>query len=125
MEEVGEELSAFAEDTAQNPGDGEDILAVGHVMADAAGDPCAGTTNAPLVTGGAEVAALAGEGEQFLMAAVRAVESGEACGEIAAAQEGFDGGDGAGPQRAERLAVLLLVVCEKFSPPVVDDLPEG
>jgi hypothetical protein len=78
-----------------------------------------------LVAGGAEVAALAGEGEQFFVTTVRAVEACEASGEVAAAEKGLDGGDGARTERTEGLAVMLLVVREKIIPAVVDDLPEG
>jgi hypothetical protein len=95
VEQVGEEVAAFAEDAAQNSGNREDKLAVRHVVADACGDPAAGTADATLVAGGAEVAALAGEGEQAFVTAVRALEAGEARGEVAAAEEGLDGVDGA------------------------------
>jgi hypothetical protein len=94
-------------------------------MADAGGDPAAGAADAALVAGGAEVAALAGEGEQFFVTTVRAVEAGEAGGEVAAAEEGLDGGYSAGTERAEGIAVMLLVVREKVIPAVVNDLPEG
>ena len=56
------------------------------------------------------------------MAAVRALETGEAGGEVAATEEGLDGGDGVGAEWAEGLAVLLFVVCEEIVPAVVDDL---
>ena len=39
VEQVGEEVAAFAEDTAQDSGDGEDELPVRDIMADAGGDP--------------------------------------------------------------------------------------
>ncbi len=94
-------------------------------MADAGGDPAAGAADAALVAGGAEVAALAGEGEQFFVTTVRAVEAGEAGSEVTTAEEGLDGGDGARTERAEGLAVMLLVVREKIIPAVVDDLPEA
>jgi len=76
------------------------------------------------MAGGAEVAALAGEGEQFFVTTVRAVEAGETGCEVAAAEKGLDGGDGARTERAEGFAVMLLVVREKIIPAVVDDLPE-
>ena len=41
-------------------------------MADGAGDPLAGLAHAALMAGGAEVAALAGEGEQAFVVAARA-----------------------------------------------------
>jgi len=39
VEQEGEEPASFAEDAAQDSGDGEDELTVRHVMADAGGDP--------------------------------------------------------------------------------------
>ena len=78
MEEVGEELAAFAKDAAEDLGDGEHELAVGHFVADGGGNPVARGADAALVAGRAEVAALAGEGEEAFVAAVRALESGEA-----------------------------------------------
>jgi hypothetical protein len=38
MKENGEELAAFAEDAAQDTGDGEDELAVGDFVTDGGGD---------------------------------------------------------------------------------------
>ena len=76
VEEVVEELAAFAEDAAQGPGHGEDELAVRDVEADGVGDPVAGAADAALVAAGAEVAGLAGEGEEFFVAAVGALEAG-------------------------------------------------
>ena len=95
VEEVGEEFPSFAENAAQNSGNREDKLAVRHVMADACGDPAAGTADATLVAGGAEVAALACEGEEFFVTAVRALETCETGSEVAAAEKGLDGGYGA------------------------------
>jgi hypothetical protein len=76
------------------------------------------------MAGRAEVAALAGEGEESFVAAVRALESGEAGGEVATAEERFDGCDSGGVERAEILAVPFFVVGEEFVPAVVDELPE-
>jgi hypothetical protein len=59
------------------------------------GDPCAGLAGAALVAGGAEVPGLAGEGEELFVAAIGVMEAGEAGGEIAAAEEGADGGKSA------------------------------
>jgi hypothetical protein len=125
MEEVGEELAAFAEDAAEHLWDGEHELAVGHFVADGGGDPVAGGADTALMAGRAEVAALAGEGEEAFVAAIGALEAGEAGGEVAAAEEGFDGGDGGRVERAEILAVPFFVVGEEFFPTVVDELPEG
>ena len=59
------------------------------------------------------------------MAAVGALEAGEAGGEVAAAEEGFDGGYGGGIEWAEGFAVKFFVEGEEGVPAVVDDLPEG
>ncbi len=125
MEEEGEELAAFAEDTAEDFGDGEDELAVGHFMTDGGGDPIAGGTDAPLMTGRTKVAAFASEGEQAFVPAVGAFEAREAGCEIATAEEGFDGGGGGRVERTEGRSVLLFVIREEVFPAVLDDLPEG
>ena len=125
MEEVGEKVAAFAEDAAQDFGDGEDELAVGDFVADAGGDPLADSAGAALVARGAEVAAFAGEGEQAFVAAIGALEAGEAGGEVAATEEGLHGGDCGGAEWAEGLAVVFFVTNEEGVPAVVDDLPEG
>jgi hypothetical protein len=100
-------------------------LAVWDFVADAGGDPVANGAGAALVAGGAEVAALAGEGEQAFVAAIGTLEAGEAGGEVAAAKEGLDGGDGGGIERAEGFPVKFFVEGEEGVPAVVDDLPEG
>jgi len=125
VEEVGEEMTSFAEDAAEDAGDGEDELAVGDFVADSGGDPVAGGADAPLVAGRAEVAAFAGEGEEALVAAIGALEAGEAGGEVATAEERFNGGSGGGVERAEGLAVFGFVVGEEVVPAVVDELPKG
>ena len=125
MEEVGEEFSAFAENAAQDLWDGEDELAVGNFVADGGGDPVARGADAALVAGRAEVAAFAGECEEAFVAAVGALKPGEAGGEVATTEEGFDGVDGGGVERAEGFAVFAFVVGEEFVPAVVDGLPEG
>jgi hypothetical protein len=124
VEEVGEELAALAEDAAENFWDGEDELAVRDFVADGGGNPFAAGTDAALVAGGAEVAALAGEGEEFFVAAVGTLQAGEAGGEVAATEEGFDGGGGCGVERAEGWAVFAFVVGKKIVPTVVDELPQ-
>ena len=118
-------MAAFAEDSAQDAGDGEDELAVRDFVADGGGDPVAGGADAALVAGGAEVAALAGEGEEAFVATIRALEAGEAGGEVATAEKGLDGGDGGRRERAEGFTVVFLVVGEEVIPAVVDKLPEG
>jgi hypothetical protein len=54
VEQVGEEVAAFAEDAAQDLGDGEDELAVGDFVADGGGDPFANGASATLVACGAD-----------------------------------------------------------------------
>jgi hypothetical protein len=50
-------LAAFAENAAQDFGNGEDELAVGDFVADGGGDPVASGAGAALVVGRTEVAA--------------------------------------------------------------------
>ena len=100
-------------------------MAVGDFVADAGGDPVANGAGAALVAGGAEVAALAGEGEQAFVAAIGALEAGEAGCEVAAAEEGLHGGDSGGTEWAEGFPVKFFIVGEEGVPAVVDDLPEG
>jgi hypothetical protein len=108
-------VAAFAEDTAQHLGDGEDELAVGDFVADCVGDPLANGAGAALVAGGAEVSALAGESEEAFVAAIRALVTGKAGGEVAATEKGLDGGDGG--------RVLFLWNLERFLVAIV--LPFG
>jgi hypothetical protein len=124
VEEVSEEVAALAEDAAQDAGDGEDELAVWDFVADGGGDPVADGADAALVAGRAEVAAFAGEGEEAFVAAVRAVEAEEAGGEVAAAEEGADGGEDVGAERAEGGTVELFVTSEEGVPGGGEDLPE-
>jgi hypothetical protein len=118
-------VAAFAEDAAQDFGDGKDELAVGDFVADCVGDPVAGGADAALVAGGAEVPALAGEGEEAFVATIRALEAGEAGGEVAAAEKGLDGGDGCLVEWAEGFAVVFFVTSEEVVPTMVNDLPKG
>jgi hypothetical protein len=125
VEEVGEEVAAFAENTAEDLGDGEDELAVGDFVANGGADPLANGAGAALVAGGAEVSALAGEGEEAFVATIRALEAGEAGGEVAAAKKGLDGGDGCLVEWAEGFAVVFFVSSEEVVPTMVNDLPKG
>ncbi len=59
------------------------------------------------------------------MAAIGALEAGEAGGEVATAEEGFDCSGGGAVERAQGLAVFAFVVGEECVPAVVDELPEG
>jgi hypothetical protein len=104
---------------------GEDKLAVRDFVADGGGNPVAGGADAALVAGWTEVAALAGEGKKAFVAAVGALEADDAGGEVATAEEGFDGGSGCGVEWAEILAVFAFVAGEEFVPAVAEELPEG
>jgi hypothetical protein len=72
--------------------DSEHDVPVGHRGADLVGDEGALDERAALMTGRAEAALLAGKRAKEFMAAVGAVEAGEASVEIAAVEEGADGG---------------------------------
>jgi hypothetical protein len=124
VEEVVEEFASFAEDSPERFGHGEDELAVRDVEADVVGDPVASLFDLALVAGRAEVAGFAGEGEELFVAAVRALEAGEAGGEITAFVELIDYGDGVLAEGAVGSAVAGFVFGQKWRPSVVDDLPE-
>ena len=121
---MAKELATLAEDTAQGARHGEHELAVREVEAHGVGDPVADPADAALVAAGAEVPCLAGEGEELLVPAVRALQAGEAGGEIAAALELIDDGHRVVAQRPVGLAVGGLVFGAEVAPSVVDDLPQ-
>ena len=125
LEKEVKEVAALAEDAAEHFRKGEDELAVRDFVADGGGDPFAGLPDAALVAGGAEVAGLAGEGEELFVPAIGAMEAGEPGGEVAAAEKSADAGDGIGAQWSHGAAVVLFVGGEEVVPGVVDDLPEG
>ena len=87
-------------------------------------DPFTGGSHASLMASGTEVASLAGECEQPLMAAIGAFEASESRSKIAAAEERFDGGDGVRFERTEYRAVFFFVISRKGTPTVIDKLPE-
>ena len=122
---MAKELATLAEDTAQGARHGEHELAVGKVVTDGVCYPVADAADAPLMAGAAEVAGFAGEGEEFFVTAVRALQAGEAGSEIAATVELIDDVDAVVVERSMYLAVLGLVVGEEIVPGVVDDLPKG
>jgi len=124
LEEGMEEVSAFAEDAAQHFWEGEDELAVRDLVAEVRGDPSAGLASSALMAGVAEVAGLAGECEEFLVAAIWAQEAGETCGEVATPEKGADGVDGILAERPHGGAVVDFVGGDEGVPCVVDDLPE-
>ena len=117
-EEVVEEVAPLAEDAAKHAGNGEDELAVGDGLAEGFGDPVAGGADAALVASRADVAALASEGEEPLVAAfgIGAEQALKSGGEIAAAEEVFDGFDREWTKRAVDLAVFGFVFGKELVP---------
>jgi hypothetical protein len=97
-------------------------LAVWNLEAEDAGDPVAGGADLPLMATGAEVPSLAGEGEEALVAAVRALQSSEPAREVAAAVELADDGDGVLAERAVDRAVAGFVASLEIRPAVMDEL---
>jgi hypothetical protein len=71
------------------------------------------------------VAGFAGEGEEVLVAATGAEESGETGGEVAAAEEVLDVRDSVGAQGAHGVTVVLFVASDEIVPTMVNQLPEG
>jgi hypothetical protein len=124
FEEEVEEVAAFAELAAQDFRDGENELAVWDLVTDGGGYPLGGLADAALVTGGTEVAALAGEGKEAFVTAVGAVEAEKAGGEVATAEEVADGGEDVGAERAEGGTVKFFVAGEEGVPGGSEDLPK-
>jgi len=73
---------------------------------------------------GAEVPRLAGEGEEALVAAVRALQSSEPSREVAAAVELADDGDGVLAEGTMDGAVAGFVACLEVGPTTMDELPK-
>ncbi len=94
--EFAEQSAVELEGVANQPGDGEHEVPVGHRSADLVGDEGALDEGAALVARGAEPALLAGKRAEDFMAAVGTVQAGEAGVEVAAVEEGGDGRGGCG-----------------------------
>jgi len=120
-----EELAALAEDAAKGFRHRKHELAVRHLEAEDSGDPVAGLADFALMAARAEVARLAGEGEEALVAAVGTLEPRESGGEVSAAVELANDVNGVASQRAVNGAVAFLITGFEVGPAVVDDLPEG
>lgn len=120
-----EELASLAEDASQGFRHREDELPVWHFETDGAGDPLACLEDFSLVATGTEMAGLAGEGEQFFVSTVRALNAFKPGGEITAAVELLDNGDRVATQRAVDGTVGRFVSCLKIGPGMVDNVPEG
>ena len=94
-------MGFFAEDVAQNSGNGKHPVPVWDGQADFVANVGGGIECAALVATGAAAAPLASEGQQVKMIAVRALNADEAAGEIAAAQAVMQSGFTGGVERAE------------------------
>ena len=119
-----EELAALSEDAAKGFGHRKHELPVRHLEADGAGDPLAGLEDLSLVATGTEVAGLAGEGEQFFVSTVRALNAFKPGGEITAAVKLLDNGDRVATKRAVDGTVGRFVSCLKIGTGMVDNVPE-
>jgi hypothetical protein len=92
--EFAEQGAVELEGVADQPGDGEHEVPVGHRGADLVGDDGAFNEGTALVAGGAETALLAGKRAEEFVTTVGAVETGETGVEVAALEEGVDGAGG-------------------------------
>ena len=119
-----EEFAALTEDAAKGFGHGEDELPVWHFETDGAGNPLAGLEDLSLVATGTEVAGLAGEGEQFFVSTVRALNALKSGGEVTAAVELLNNGDRVATKRAVDGTVGRFISCLKIGPGMVDNVPE-
>jgi len=95
------------ESVTDKPREGEHEVPVGHRGADLVGDEGALDEGAALVARGAEPALLAGEGEEEFVAAVGAVQAGEAGVEVAAIEEGGYRGGGLGGEAGQLCRVIV------------------
>ena len=124
-EEMIEELAALAEDPAEGFRHRKHELAMRHLEAEDSGDPVAGLADFALMAARAEVARLAGEGEEALVAAVGALEPRESGSEVAAAMELADDGYGVLAQRAVDGTVTFFITGLEIGPAMVHNLPQG
>jgi hypothetical protein len=107
MVELVKQGAVGLEGVSNQPGDGEHEVPVGHRGADLIGDEGAFDLRAALVARGAETALPAGEGKEEFMAAVGAVEAGEAGMEIAASEESRDRRGGLGGEAGNLGGVIV------------------
>jgi hypothetical protein len=122
---VVEKFAPFAEDPAEGFRHRKHELPVRHVEAEDARDPVAGLADFALMAARAEVARLAGEGEEALVAAVGTLEPRESGGEVSAAVELANDVNGVASQRAVNGAVAFLITGLEIGPAMVHNLPQG
>ena len=85
--QFAEQAAVVAEVQAEPFGDGEDQLTVGNGLADGVGNRVGGQQGAFLMATGAQAALAVGEGDEHLVAAIRAADAAEAEVQVAAAEE--------------------------------------
>ena len=117
-----EKFAPFAEDPAEGFRHRKHELPVRQVEAEDARDPVAGLTDFALMATRTEVAGLAGEGKEALVAAVGTLEPRESGGEVSAAVELANDVNGVASQRAVNGAVAFLITGFEVGPAVVDEL---
>ena len=120
-----EKFAPFAEDPAEGFRHRKHELPVRHLEAEDARDPVAGLADFALMAARAEVARLAGEGEEALVAAVGTLEPRESGGEVSAAVELANDVNGVASQRAVNGAVAFLITGFEVGPAVMDELTQS
>ena len=105
--QASEQVAVTLEIGAQHFRDGQDVVAVRHGGQHVVQDEAGGGLDVFLVAGRAKPAALAGKGQEILMLAMVAANSGETAFEVAALQEFMHHfGDGASQHTVARLVGL-------------------
>ncbi len=102
-----EQNAVELEGVADQPEDGEHEVPVGHRGADLVGDEGALDEGAALVARSAEAALFVGKQAEEFMAAVGAVQAGEASLKVAAVEEGGDGRGGLGGKAGDVGGVIV------------------
>ncbi|MDB4358987.1 hypothetical protein N9Z18_01970 [Verrucomicrobiales bacterium] len=97
---------------------------MGNIEGDVLGGPIGCFQSAALMAWGAETPGFAGEGKEFFMAAVGAVQTGEALGEVTATVVFFDDLNSISAERSVGFAVVGFVTGLELVPTLVDDLPK-
>ena len=90
LAEAGEELTVELEGFSEPFGDGDDDLPMGNFLGDLVADEFAELLDLLLMATGTEVALLAAEGDQVVVPAMVAVQSGESATQVAAGLEGVE-----------------------------------
>jgi hypothetical protein len=106
---IGEQLPVVSQEAAQNPGDRPDELSMGQAQKQIVAEVLPRQQGALLSAWGQKEKILAGEGSENVVAAVRAVNSGDTLAPIAAKAEcGCFAGDEGEAEPAESAGITLL-----------------